>query len=50
MVAKMNQVGTKSHTVLLPDTPHSFWLFDPWLQPTVDATVTFLDEQMPARR
>jgi acetyl esterase/lipase len=50
MVAQMNQVGTKSHTVLLPDTPHSFWLFDPWLQPTVDATVTFLDEQMPARR
>jgi hypothetical protein len=33
--------------MLLPDTPHSFWLFDPWLQPTVDATVKFLDSRMP---
>jgi acetyl esterase/lipase len=49
MVAKMTAAGVPSRTVLLPDTPHSFWLFDPWLQPTVDATVTFLNEQMPPR-
>jgi acetyl esterase/lipase len=49
MVEKMNAVGARSRVVLLPDTPHSFWMFDPWLQPTVDATVDFLDEQMPAR-
>jgi acetyl esterase/lipase len=49
MVAKMNAVGASSRVVLLPDTPHSFWMFDPWLQPTVDATVEFLDEQMAAR-
>jgi acetyl esterase/lipase len=48
MVARMNAVGAASHVVLLPDTPHSFWLFDPWLQPTVDATVAFLAKQMPA--
>lgn len=49
MVARMTQAGVASHVVLLPDTPHSFWLFDPWLRPTVDATVTFLDEQLRPR-
>jgi acetyl esterase/lipase len=47
MVARMTSVGAISQVVLLPDTPHSFWLFDPWLQPTVDATVEFLAKQMP---
>jgi acetyl esterase/lipase len=46
MMAKMKEVGAGSRVALLPDTPHSFWMFDPWLQPTVDATVSFLDEQM----
>jgi hypothetical protein len=35
--------GVDTQVVVLPDTPHSFWLFDPWLQPTVDATVAFLN-------
>jgi acetyl esterase/lipase len=43
MMAKMSQAGVKSDKLILPDTPHSFWLFDPWLQPTVDATINFLD-------
>lgn len=43
MMEKMAQAGVASRKLLLPDTPHSFWLFDPWLQPTVDATVDFLD-------
>jgi acetyl esterase/lipase len=42
MMAKMTQAGVASRKLLLPDTPHSFWLFDPWLQPTVDATINFL--------
>jgi acetyl esterase/lipase len=50
MIAKMNSVGIASQVVVLPDTPHSFWLFDPWLQPTVDATVAFLGQQMRAGR
>lgn len=49
MVARMNAAGVPSRVVLLPDTPHSFWLFDPWLDPTVEAIVRFLDEHMPAR-
>jgi acetyl esterase/lipase len=33
--------GVPTQTVQLPETPHSFWLFDPWLGPTVEATVGF---------
>jgi acetyl esterase/lipase len=46
MIARLDAAGVASRVVLLPDTPHSFWLFDPWLEPTVEATVRFLDEQM----
>ena len=46
MVAKMREAGVPSRVFVLPGTPHSFWLFDPWLEPTVEATVNFLDEYM----
>jgi acetyl esterase/lipase len=46
MLARMAERGAVGRVVLLPDTPHSFWLFDPWLQPTVDAVVGFLDEHL----
>lgn len=49
MAARMAQVGVASRTLVLPGTPHAFWLFDPWLQPTVDATVAFLNQQMAQR-
>ncbi|TFW31881.1 alpha/beta hydrolase [Massilia horti] len=49
MVARMTDVGAVGRIVLLPDSPHSFWLFDPWVQPTVDATVAFLNEQFQSR-
>lgn len=44
MVEKLNAAGVASRVVLLPETPHSFWLFDPWLAPTVEATAAFLDD------
>jgi acetyl esterase/lipase len=46
MVARMRAVGVPSRVMVLPDTPHSFWLFDPWLGPTVEATARFLDEHL----
>jgi len=50
MVEKLKAQRVPTRTVLLPDTPHSFWLLDPWLEPTVEATVAFLRAQMgPAR-
>lgn len=48
MIEKMTAQGVAAQTVLLPDTPHSFWLFDPWLAPTVEATVAFLRTRMAA--
>lgn len=48
MIVRMKQAGAHSGVIVLPNTPHSFWLFDPWLQPTVDATVAFLNEHLPA--
>jgi hypothetical protein len=35
--------------LLLPDTPHSFWLMDPWFEPTMQATIDFLDRYLRAR-
>jgi len=49
MMDQMAQAGVASRKLVLPGTPHSFWLFDPWLQPAVDATVAFLDAQLTAR-
>jgi acetyl esterase/lipase len=48
MIAKLQAAGVASQVVLLPDTPHSFWLFDPWLAPTVEAIDAFLKAQLGA--
>jgi acetyl esterase/lipase len=29
---------------VMPDTPHTFWLFHPWFEPTLDHIVAFLDK------
>ena len=46
MLVKLRAAGVPGEVVVLADTPHSFWLFDPWLDPTVEATVRFLDRYM----
>ena len=43
MAARLAALGVHSETVALPDTPHAFWLFDPWLEPTAGAAAGFLD-------
>ena len=43
MIRKLDAHGIYSQVYTLPDTPHPFWLFHPWFQPTVDYTVAFLD-------
>jgi pectinesterase len=40
-------IYTEVHT--FPDTPHPFWLFDPWFQPTVEYMVSFLDRTLKNR-
>jgi len=52
MIARLAQHGVVTDTVALPGTPHSFWLFDPWLAPTADAICSFFERvlgRMPAR-
>jgi len=46
MIEKMTAAGVPSKVVMMPDTPHSFWLFDPWLAPTVEAIAGFLDTHL----
>ena len=45
MIEKMKPLAIPYQVVQLPDTPHSFWLFDPWLQPSVEIVVNFLEQQ-----
>jgi pectinesterase len=49
MVERLRVLGVANRVVPVPDTPHSFWLFDPWLAPTVEATDAFLREVIPPR-
>jgi acetyl esterase/lipase len=49
MVARLRAAHVPAEVVVLPDTPHSFWLFDPWLGPTVDATAAFLERHLLSR-
>lgn len=35
MAAKLNALGIRSEIVVVPDTPHPFWLFRPWFDTTV---------------
>lgn len=44
MIKKMNEYGIYSEVHVLPDTPHPFWLFHPWFEPTVDFTINFLNK------
>lgn len=45
MIEKMKSLNVPYQVTQIPRTPHSFWLFDPWLQPSVDAAAKFLDQQ-----
>lgn len=50
MIEKMKLLNIPYQVTQLPDTPHSFWLFDPWLKPSVDIAVKFLDQQFKINR
>ena len=49
MAAKLRALGVTSEVVPVLETPHSFWLYDPWLAPTVEAADAFLRQVMPPR-
>jgi beta-xylosidase len=48
LTGRLAQFKIPAEHVNLPGTPHSFWLFDPWLAPTVDAMQAFLERTLGA--
>ena len=50
MAAKLRALGIATDTVVIPDTPHPFWLFHPWFEPTLAATDRFLRTQLAAKK
>ena len=43
MIRVLDQEGIYHESYLIPDTPHTFWLFEPWFAPTLQYTVNFLN-------
>ncbi len=50
MSAKLRANGIASETVVVPDTPHPFWLFHPWFEPTLAAADRFLRAHLPGKK
>ncbi len=44
VVEKLKNYETYYEIHTLQDSPHSFWLFDPWFQPTCEYVINFLDK------
>jgi acetyl esterase/lipase len=46
MIGKLKTLGIYSEVHTLPDTPHPFWLFDPWFETTCKHVISFLDKNL----
>lgn len=44
MITKLNKYAIYSEVHTIPDTPHPFWLFHPWFEPTMKYTLNFLNK------
>ena len=44
MIDLLNQYHIYNESYTIPNTPHSFWLYEPWLEPTVKYMIRFLDK------
>jgi acetyl esterase/lipase len=44
MVSRLNQYGIYNEVRKLEDAPHSYWLFHPWFEPTVNYIALFLNK------
>lgn len=44
MVKKMDMWGIYHETKTFPDTPHTFWFFNPWFNEMMDTIVSYLDK------
>lgn len=46
MQAKLIALGINSEMVVIPDTPHPFWLFRPWFDQTIQHVEEFLKQTL----
>lgn len=44
MLGLLKQYNVYNDVCEIPDSPHTFWLFHPWFEPTVSHMVQFLDK------
>jgi acetyl esterase/lipase len=44
MINRLDSMGIYSEVHEFPDTPHTFWLFEPWFEPTVEKMEKFLNK------
>jgi acetyl esterase/lipase len=44
----LSTLGIDSQMIVVPDTPHTFWLVEPWFDGVVDATANFLARHLTA--
>lgn len=49
MSAKLTELGIVSEIVVVPDTPHPFWLFRPWFDTTVENIDRFFQKTLPVK-
>ena len=50
MSERLHAAGVATETVVIPNTPHPFWLFHPWFEPTLAAADRFLHAQFAGRK
>jgi len=46
MIEKLNKYKIYSKVEQILDSPHTFWLFHPWFEQTIQYTINFLDEKL----
>lgn len=46
MIEILNKHKIYSRVETIPDSPHTFWLFEPWFDKTVQYTLDFLNEKL----
>lgn len=50
VITILNQYGIYSEVHTIENTPHPFWLFHPWFEPTVSYMVAFLDKILKGKK
>lgn len=50
VISMINKFGIYSEVHTIPDTPHPFWLFHLWFDPTVEYMLAFLDKTLKANQ